>query len=692
MKSDKVVNVLTHEFVINDPLHQLFDAVNAISVQGYDEQRRVIYWNKGSEYLYGYSPQEAAGQKLEELIIPTPMKEAVVAAHTNWLTKDKEIPAAELTLQRKNGTQVCVYSSHVMFINQYNIKQMYCIDIDLTDMKNAQKQAVFREKMLETIFEAIPDLFFLMQEDGTIIDYHASNKNNLYKDPDEFIGKSMFAILPKKIAAKFQTNITQAIQQKTLVSFEYELTLNKGRVYFEARVNHVPQYEQAMVIVRDITEQHESDELIRKQAFFDSLTSLPNRFLALEKLSKILHYADKNNRSAAVYFLDLDDFKKVNDSLGHEVGDKLLVEAATRLKKVLSDSDTVGRLGGDEFIVLSQSLYSSDDALHVANKLLKSFREPFNVEGRELIITLSIGIAMYPENGASASDLLRNADIAMYQAKFLGRNTYSFFTKQMNVIIKRRFAIEEQMHGALQRNEFELYFQPQIDVISKRITGAEALLRWHNPVLGNITPDEFIPIAEHTGLIVPIGRYVIIHALAFLGQWQVAHKKMYSMAVNLSPSQFRDSKLLEHIKNMLKKNNIKAEYLELEITEGVLMSGQSNIITTLAEITQLGITLSMDDFGTGYSSLSYLREYPFKVLKIDRSFINGITVNKEDCNLVKGIIAMSHSLGLSVVAEGVETKAQLLLLSDLDCDYIQGYFYSKPIPAEELLKYAAEYL
>ncbi|TMP02568.1 GGDEF domain-containing protein [Pseudoalteromonas sp. S3178] len=688
MTSDKVVHTLTHKFVINDPLHQLFDAVEAISVQGYDEQRQVIYWNKGSELLYGYSAKEAAGQKLEDLIIPHTMREGVINAHTNWLNNDEEIPAAELNLTRKNGSMVCVYSSHVMFINQYNNKQMYCIDIDLTDVKKAQGQAVFKQKMLETIFEAIPDLFFLMQEDGTIVDFHASNNSNLYANSNELIGKNMFEVLPDEIATKFKINIAQALKESALVRFEYELKLPHGLVYFEARLNHVSQYKQVMIIVRDITEQHKSDELIRKQAFFDSLTLLPNRFLALEELSKILLSADANKTNAAVCFLDLDDFKKINDSLGHEIGDQLLIEAAERLKQVLNKTDLVGRLGGDEFIVVLQGLASANSALRIVDKVLKSFRKPFKVEGRELIITLSVGVAMYPENGSSASDLLKNADTAMYQAKGLGRNTYSFFTKQMNEIIKRRFYIEEQMHSALQRNEFELYFQPQVEAKSNQIIGAEALLRWHNPKLGNISPDEFIPIAEHTGLIVPIGKYVIEQALKCLSKWHKAHKKSYSMAVNLSPSQFRDPKLLSYIKSTLKSSNVEAKYLELEITEGVLMSGQANIITTLVDMTELGITLSMDDFGTGYSSLNYLREYPFNVLKIDRSFISGITQNKEDCNLVKGIIAMSHSLGLSVVAEGVESKEQLLLLKQLECYSIQGYYFSKPLPAAQLFEFS----
>ncbi|MFQ3250248.1 MAG: diguanylate cyclase (GGDEF)-like protein [Glaciecola sp.] len=615
------------------------------------------------------------------------MRDIVVSAHTDWLNKGIEIPAAELTLRSKNNDDVHVFSSHVMFTNQNNEKEMYCIDINLADLKDAQAQAVFKESMLDVVLKATPDIFFLLADDGLILDYYASNKTKLYLPPNEIIGKNMVGILPPDVDKKFRLNIAKTIENGGVTSFEYELDLPNGLTHFEARISHLSAYNQLVIIVRDITEQHKSAELIRQHAYFDALTSLPNRFLSLDRLSQMLKDAERNAEKTAVLFLDLDDFKKVNDSLGHEVGDKLLIEAARRLNLAVRKQDTVGRLGGDEFIVLLRTLNEDYNALDVAENLLTLFREPFKIDNRELILTLSIGIAISPENGTGASDLLRNADTAMYQAKEMGRNTYSFYTKEMNIIMLRRFEIEEQMHGALERKEFEVYFQPQLDVKSGRVTGAEALLRWHSPVLGNITPDEFIPIAEQTGIIVPIGEFVIQQALQFLKQWENEHKGNYNMAVNVSPRQFRDNNLVSFIKESLHKEGINASRLEFEITEGVLMTGSSYIDATLAELHDLGIKLSMDDFGTGYSSLSYLRQYAFDVLKIDRSFINGITLNKEDCDLVKATIAMAHSLGLTVVAEGVEQEEQLTLLNKLDCDYVQGFFFSKPIPANEMMKF-----
>jgi len=687
----KIKTPIFHSNLTNEPLHRMFDEVETISVQGYDEQRRVIYWNKGSESLYGFSEEEALGQKLEQLIIPKSIWEDIITAHSNWVHNNIPIPASEITLLNKKGEDINVFSNHVMLINQDNNKQMYCLDIDLSDIRYAQAQATFKEQMLEAVFEASPDLFFLMTEEGRIIDYRANNTKNLYIPPSQFTGKLMVDLLPEQAANKFQRHFDKVLQQTGEACFEYELDMPSGMAYFEARLSHLPEHNQILSIIRDITEQHKSSQIIRRHAYFDALTLLPNRFLALDRLSQMLNDAERNEECAAVFFIDLDDFKKVNDSLGHEIGDKLLIAAANRLNQSIRKEDTVGRLGGDEFIILIRDISSDKDASVIADTLLNIFREPLSIDGRELILTLSIGIAMYPQNGTNTSELLRNSDIAMYQAKTLGRNAYSFFTKEMNVSMMRRFEVEEQIRGALERNEFEIHYQPLLDVKKKQIIGAEALLRWHNAALGYIPPDEFIPIAEHTGLIVAIGRYVIQQSLRFLTHWQNVSQKEYIMAVNLSPSQFRDKGLFEFIKNTLTDENLPAHSLELEITEGVLMTGQSYVDDTLLQFDQLGVKLSMDDFGTGYSSLSYLRQYAFDVLKIDRSFINGITLNNEDKSLVQAAIAMAHGLGLVVVAEGVEVHQQLLLLEELGCDFVQGFYFSKPIPAEQFITLSKNY-
>lgn len=642
--------MLKHQTATRDSVHKLFDGIDAISVQGYDEERRVIYWNVGSEILYGYTKEEALGRKLEELIIPESMRDKLISAHREWVEQGVEIPASEIILRNKNSQDVNVFSSHVMFYNEANECEMYCIDVDLSDVKKAQAQAVMKDDLLKAVFETNPDLFFLMTEDGVFINYHAGDSKNLYVTPTGIIGSNIADFLPDKVVARFLAYIAQAIKLGGIVSFEYELAMPTGASYFETRVSHLPEHKQVVLIIRDITEQYKAAELIRKQAYYDTLTLLPNRFLSLDRLSQMIKDMKRCDEKAAVVFLDIDDFKKVNDSLGHEVGDKLLVEAAKRLTLSVREIDTVGRLGGDEFIILLRSLTDSYTTVDFLEKLLRVFQEPFKIDGRELILTASIGVAVYPENSDNATDLLRNADTAMYQAKSLGRNTYSFFTKEMNDMILRRLEIEGRLHGALERNEFEVYYQPKVDVRGGCIVGAEALLRWLDPILGNVGPDEFIPIAESTGLIIPIGKYVIEQSLQFLALWESDHRRDYTMAVNLSPCQFRDGGLISFVKKALNDANVSAERLEFEITEGVLMVGKAYVDNALAELCKLGVKLSMDDFGTGYSSLSYLRKYEFDLLKIDRSFVNGITLNKEDRDLVKATIAMAHSLNLLVVA------------------------------------------
>jgi diguanylate cyclase (GGDEF)-like protein/PAS domain S-box-containing protein len=679
---------LTKNYIVNDPLHHLFDVVKAISVQGYNDKRQVIYWNKGSELVYGYTKEEALGERIEDLILPEQLKEPVIAGIADWINNGVEIPAGELVLRRKDGKKIYVYSTHVLFVNKYNKKQMYCIDINLSDLKHIEAEAKLKEHMLAATFEVIPDLFFLMKVDGTIIDYHASDKVNFYVTPEHYMGKSMAKILPSDVADEFQRNITKVITQRKVISFDYELVIPNDTIYFEARMTYLAENKEIIAIIRDVTEQKKASELLRKHAYYDTLTGLPNRFLSLDRLSQMLNEAERNNEKTAVLFLDLDDFKKANDSLGHEVGDNLLIQSAIRLREIARKEDTIGRLGGDEFILLLRGFTDEHDVLTIAKSLLRIFREQFKVDNRELTLTLSIGIALYPENGNSTSSLLRNADTAMHKAKSLGRNTYSFFTQEMNSNMLRRLEIEEQMRNALKRKEFEVYYQPQIDANKKQIIGAEALLRWYNPELGHISPDEFIPIAEHNGLIVPIGKFVLEQALSFLNIWQATQPFPIRIAVNLSPRQFRYTELLSFIESSLTKANVPADKLELEITEGVLMIGKTYIDDALFKLNQLGVKLSMDDFGTGYSSLSYLRQYAFDILKIDKSFIAGITDNQSDCDLVKATIAMAHSLGLKVVAEGVETKTQFDLLNRLSCDYIQGYYFSKPLTAKALLSYS----
>jgi diguanylate cyclase (GGDEF)-like protein len=403
----------------------------------------------------------------------------------------------------------------------------------------------------------------------------------------------------------------------------------------------------------------------------------------MDRLAQLLKEASRDGRKVAVLFLDLDGFKRVNDTLGHETGDRLLVQAAGRLKSTVREGDSVCRLGGDEFVVLLRNILELENARTVASNLITQFRDPFRLDDRELVVTTSIGIAIYPSDGETPMELLRNADTAMYHSKEEGRSTYNFFTNQMNLHVSRSLEVEEQLRGALERDEFYVVYQPVVDLSNNRVVAAEALLRWNNPALGSVSPDEFIPIAEQTGIILAIGRYVLQQAAINALQWRQLLDGEFSIAVNLSPRQFRDNSLLDFILDLLEHSSLGADALVLEITEGVLLSGQQDIAQALALLHKAGVRLSMDDFGTGYSSLSYLRKFPFDVLKVDRSFVSDITDDPADTELVNAAILMAHGLGLVVVAEGVETEEQLDRLREMNCEYAQGYLFSRPITPGE---------
>lgn len=432
-----------------------------------------------------------------------------------------------------------------------------------------------------------------------------------------------------------------------------------------------------------ISQQLKDKARIQHQAHYDYLTQLPNRFLAQDRLSQSIALSKRQKCITSVLFLDLDDFKKVNDTLGHGIGDLLLIEASKRLLDVVRDVDTVGRLGGDEFIIILGEIHKVEYAHRVADKIIQQFRDPFLIENREVILTISVGISIYPGDGENSTEMIRSADSAMYYSKEHGRNMYSFFTQSMNNVVSRRLAIEEQMYNALERKELQVHYQPKIELKTGRLMGAEALIRWKNPILGQVPPDEFIHIAEQTGAIVKLGEFVITQALDTCRHWKNNFNQSITMAVNVSPRQFRQDNFVHFIQAALQSHHLSGEDLELEITEGLFLGGEDYIQDTLSQLGELGIQLAMDDFGTGYSSLSYLRSFPFSVLKIDRCFISSLIENNADQKLVNAAISLAHSLKIKVVAEGVETSAQHDYLEHQGCDYVQGYFYGKPMSEAE---------
>ena len=434
----------------------------------------------------------------------------------------------------------------------------------------------------------------------------------------------------------------------------------------------------------DVTFRKQQEQKILHQAHFDALTDLPNRFLALDRLAQMLREARRQGTLVAVLFIDLDDFKKINDTLGHEIGDQVLIQAAQRIRGSIRDVDTVGRLGGDEFIVLTGGLSQPASARGVTEKLLACFRDPFRVGQRDLMLTASIGIAIYPADGETPAELLRSADMAMYKAKEQGRNTFQYFTKALNQQLERRLALEEQLRRALERGEIGVVYQPIINLGSHRIVGAEALVRWESPVLGTVEPDEFVPMAEGSGLILPIGRHVIQEAVQALMHWRRSTGNELVMSVNVAPRQLFDPSLPAGIARLLEQSECPGRGLQLEITEGVLLASRGDVDAAFRALNALGVRLALGAFGTGYGSLSYLRRHAFDALKIDRHLIADLGTDAATGELVSAAIAMAHGLGLQVVGEGVETAAQLRALAERDCDLAQGHLIGRPVPAHAL--------
>ena len=436
-------------------------------------------------------------------------------------------------------------------------------------------------------------------------------------------------------------------------------------------------------IINDITEQKRYQEQLEYQATHDELTDLPNRNLLSNLIVQFAHHAERNGRKLALLFIDLDFFKFVNDSLGRSVGDRLLKIMAERLKGCVRSADTVARHGGDEFVVVLTDLVKSEDVGSVAQKILESLSLPILIDGQELVIACSIGISVYPKDGNDTQLLLKNADAAMFRAKEQGRNNFQFYTSEMNDRSLARLIMGKHLRRALEKGELVVHYQPQVDLADGRINGMEALLRWQNPELGMVSPAIFIPLAEELGLIGPIFEWVLETACRQNMAWQEAGLSVLTLAVNLSPVQFRDRNLCASVDRVVRKTGLAPSCLELEIIESMLMHDVESAMLIMKELKQLGIRLAMDDFGTGYSSLSYLKRFPFDKLKIDISFVREVTVDPESAAIARSIIAMGHNLNLSVIAEGVETAGELAYLRSHGCDEMQGFLFSKALPADQ---------
>lgn len=444
-----------------------------------------------------------------------------------------------------------------------------------------------------------------------------------------------------------------------------------------------------VLVFHDVSQAKRMAEKMSYLAEHDFLTDLPNRLLLTDRVTQALSAAKRKKTRIAILYLDIDHFKKINDTLGHQIGDQLLMLLSRKLQSCIRDMDTISRQGGDEFVILLSDFENPITPVEVAEKLLYEASSTLNVGVHELNVSASIGIAMYPEDGENADMLLKNADAAMYYAKGLGRNNYQFFTKQLSKKIAEQVELENRLLKAVNQNEFKLEYQPKISLETGKIIGAEALIRWHHPENGLVSPDVFIPIAEDTGLIKTIGQWVLSEACHQNKKWQVAGLPLITIAINVSALELKHANYQQQVSKVLMSSGLGAEFLELEVTETVAIDGDEEGIRDLLVLKEMGVKLSIDDFGTGYSSLSYLKRLPIDTIKIDKSFVRDIKVDANDAAIVTAIIKMSHSLHFKVIAEGVETYDQLQYLKEFECDEIQGYFISKPVSAEAFTKLLA---
>jgi diguanylate cyclase (GGDEF)-like protein/PAS domain S-box-containing protein len=489
-----------------------------------------------------------------------------------------------------------------------------------------------------------------------------------------------------------RTSLARLNERGTLTNFEQCLRRRDGsHVWILENGNLIEESDGKSAVIEgtviDITERKRAEEQVKHLAFHDSLTGLPNRLLFNDRLRVAMVHANRYREKLAVLFLDIDRFKVINDSLGHSIGDDLLRRVAERVGGCIRQEDTIARLGGDEFTVLLPGIAREEDAATIANKILEAVRLPFFIEQRELFITTSIGVTVYPNDGADPETLVRNADTAMYRAKEQGRDNYQLYAPAMNSRALERLSLEGRLRQALQNRELVVHYQPLIDLATGQVRGAEALLRWQHPELGLIAPGEFIPIAEVSGLIVPIGQWVLWTACAQAVKWHNAGFPGLTVAVNLSSRQFQQADLVFQVTEALQAAGLPPDCLDLEITESNAMQNAELSISALWDLKNLGVRLSMDDFGTGYSSLNYLRRFPIDRIKIDQSFVRDVNRNPDDAAIAAAIIAMAHSLKLTVVAEGVETEEQLDFLRDQRCDEMQGYLFSPPVPAAKFQEF-----
>ena len=675
----------------------LIKDIPGVSVQAYAPDGTTRYWNKASERLYGFTAEEAIGRNLRDLIIPPPMREGVRQAMQHMFDTREAIPAGELVLKHKDGSSVPVFSSHAYVQAPGCFPEMFCVDIDLSARYRAEAEL----SIAATAFEAQESVLVTDPEHRILRVNKAFTQSLGYSDA-EVLGQTLALLKSERDTDTHFSTIQRTLRRSGKWAGEIWSRRKNGEV-FPQWVNINAVYDARGEVIyfvgtlSDITLRKAAEEQIRQLAFFDPLTELPNRRLLMDRLQHALTSSERTKHNGALLFIDLDNFKTLNDTRGHDQGDQLLRQAAQRLSGCIRECDTVARLGGDEFLVVLENLdislaTAAADVRAVGEKIVSVLNQTYQLGDFDFNSTASVGVALFCGVGLSVDELLKQADLAMYQAKAAGRNGLRFFDPAMQAVVNARAALEVDLRMAIAHQQFELHYQPQVNK-QGLVTGAEALLRWPHAARGMVSPASFIPLAEETGHILPLGRWVLETACQQLVAWsQQPLLDNLVLAVNVSPRQFREANFAENVLALLAATGANPQRLKLELTESMLVDNLEDMAAKMAALQAVGIGLSLDDFGTGYSSLSYLKRLPLDQLKIDQSFVRDVLTDPSDAAIARTVVALAHNLGLDVMAEGVETLAQKEFLAQCGCHAYQGYLFSRALPAKQFAEFVQNFI
>ncbi|SLM64415.1 Sensory box sensor/GGDEF/EAL domain protein [Dickeya aquatica] len=650
-----------------------------IAVISYDGNYVTV--NPAYSAIYGYTQEEMINHRFT-MVFPESAHASVLARHQNFLDNGGSL-GGEWTVMRRDGTVLTVWSESVPFAQQGSRADRLVYVLDITERQKAREQM----KIAAAVYESSQEAIIVTDTSNRIIAINPAFTRLTGYSATDIVGQQANMLRSPRHDPAFYDAMWQTIHAEGLwmgemwdrkkdgSDFLKEMTINVVKDSAGNPLNYVGMFS-------DITQRKKQEELIWRQANYDAVTTLPNRHMFQDNLERAVERARLSGKPMALMLIDLDHFKSVNDSLGHSAGDALLLAVSTRITEYVQGVDTLARLGGDEFAIILTDLIRLDDSERMARTLLEQLAQPFDIEGESMLVSASIGIAFFPNDSDTLDNLFKNADQAMYAAKSAGRNCFHYYTPALHQAARARLRMTSDLRNAIAHEQFEVYYQPIIELATHRVVKAEALVRWHHPTRGMVSPAEFIPLAEETGMIVPLGDWIARQAIHQLAQWRKQFDAHFQVAINQSPIQLRckDFADMDWVQE-LARQELDGSAVIIEITEGLLLNAESRVNNNLHLFREAGIQIAIDDFGTGYSSLAYLRKFDIDCLKIDRSFIEDLEgVGFELC---VAIVAMAHSLGLKVVAEGVETPQQCSTLARIGCDYAQGFLFSRPVPACE---------